>query len=74
MLAARSGNLEVVGLLLERGADTSLVSRRGESAEEMARSETKPIFTAHRERQMLRQVSGVDENIQDQQPTRSRRM
>lgn len=67
------GNLpKTAQVLLDHGADTTLVTRQGETAEDMAEGETLSVLIAHRERQALREVSGLTD---DQEPVqRARRM
>ena len=63
---------ETTRVLLEYGADATIVNCAGETAEEQARGEAKKVLTAHREREMLRQASGLTD---DQEPVqRTRRM
>lgn len=63
---------ETTQVLLEYGADTTLVNRKGLTAEEAGRGEAKKILTAHREQQVLRQAAGLTDNEEPVQ--RSRRM
>lgn len=63
---------ETTWVLLEYGAEATIVNCAGETAEEQARGEAKKVLTAHREREMLRQTAGLTD---DQEPVqRTRRM
>ena len=78
-LAAWNDLPETTRVLLEYGADATLVNRKGETAEDIGNGrdeksqshETKAILVAERERRMLRQVADAT----DQEPVqRTRRM
>jgi ankyrin repeat protein len=74
MLASRQDSPhapEAVMFLLDEGADTTLVNRKGETAEDVATGDAKKVLVAHRERQVLRQAAGVGES--EQEPTAHRR-
>lgn len=72
---AQANDEETIQILLDAGADATIVDRKGQTAEDVAKAEgagrTEVVLVAHREREMLRQVAGVDENEPNQ---RSRRM
>lgn len=72
--ASFKGTPATVKLLLERGADATLVDRRGHTAEHEAQGEKLQILTAHRERPLLRQVVGLPTNLNADQPRARRRM
>lgn len=70
--AASDKAQEPTKALLAHGADTTLVNRKGETAEDVARGDAKTILEAHRERLQLRAISGLTD---DQEPAhRARRM
>ncbi len=71
-VAAECDDPESVSVLLDAGADSTLVNRRGERAEEVAQGKAKDILTAERERGILRQVVGLNDTEEPVQ--RSRRM
>ena len=73
MQMIRNYRIDNAKALLEAGADTTIVNRLGETAEDMARGEAKSILVAHRERLQLRQVAGIDENAQEA-PRQRRKM
>jgi ankyrin repeat protein len=60
-LAASEDQPEVVRILLENGADPTLVNRHGETAEDVGAGEAKMVLVAYREQAVLRQVAGLDE-------------
>lgn len=67
---------ERVQLLLERGADATLLDRMGHTAEELAGGAAQEILIAHRvnrDREALRHVVGLDAN-QDEPVQRRRKM
>lgn len=73
--AANKGEADTTQLLLDAGADASLVNRKGETAEQVAQGATKNVLIDDRvakERDVLRQVAGLTD---DQEPVqRSRRL
>jgi ankyrin repeat protein len=69
MIAAEKGHPDIVRLLLDYGADSqqrnkSLSKNGGFSAEDLATGEAKAMLVACRERQKLREVSGVKDTDQ----------
>jgi ankyrin repeat protein len=70
MRAAEYDRLDCVNALLVAGADHALVNNEGQTAEDLAGDKTKPILTALRENELLQQVPGDEDKVQDDEPRR----